>query len=106
MPVHQPPDREDNTDQAEYAADPDGSALPIIAAAVEPKPASKENQEQHDGQNQFHRSVFHQFAGNPCQAAVGSRPLGPIEPAVEWRPSKQSKIVNYTSSRKHRFAMG
>lgn len=51
VPVHQPPDREDDKDQPEYAADPDGSALTVIAAAVEPKPASKENQEQHDDQN-------------------------------------------------------
>ena len=51
MPVHQPPDREDDKDQPEYAADPDGSALTIIAAAVEAKPASKENYEQQDDQN-------------------------------------------------------
>jgi hypothetical protein len=50
VPVHQPPDREDDEDQPEYAADPNGSALTVIAAAVEPKPASKENQEQHDDQ--------------------------------------------------------
>jgi hypothetical protein len=51
VPVHQPSDREDNNDQSEYAADPDGSALSIITTAVEPKPASKENHEQHDDQN-------------------------------------------------------
>jgi hypothetical protein len=39
VPVHQPPDREDDKDQPEYAADPDGSALTVIAAAVEAKPA-------------------------------------------------------------------
>ena len=43
VPMHQPPDREDDKDQPEYAADPDGSALTVIAAAVEPEPASKEN---------------------------------------------------------------
>ncbi len=58
--MHQPPDREDDKDQPEYAADPDGSSLTIIAAAVEPKPASKEDEEQDDDQNQFHRFVFHQ----------------------------------------------
>ena len=51
MPVHQPPDREDDKDQPEYAADPDGSALTVIAAAVEPKPTSKEKHEQQDDQN-------------------------------------------------------
>ena len=60
MPVHQPPDREDDKDQPEYAADPDGSALTVITAAVEPKPTPKENEEQQDDQNQFHRLVFHQ----------------------------------------------
>ena len=49
--MHQPADREDDKDQPEYAADPDGSALTIIAAAVEPKPSSKENQEQQDDEN-------------------------------------------------------
>jgi hypothetical protein len=61
VPGHQPPDHEDNKDLPEYAADPDGPALTIIAAVVEPKPASKENDEQHEDQNQFHRFVFHQF---------------------------------------------
>ena len=51
MPVHQPPDREDDKDQPDYAADPNGSALTVIAAAVEPKPASKEKHEQQDDQN-------------------------------------------------------
>ena len=51
VPVHQPPDREDDKDQSEYAADPDGSALTVIAAAVEPKPASKEDHEQQNDQN-------------------------------------------------------
>ena len=59
MPVHQPPDHEDDKDQPEYAADPDGSALTVITAAVVPKTPSKENHEQHDNQNQFHRFVFH-----------------------------------------------
>jgi hypothetical protein len=59
--VHQPPDHEDDHDQPEYAADPNGTALTVIAAAVVPKPASKENHEQQDDQNQFHRFVFHQF---------------------------------------------
>ena len=34
MPVHQPPDREDDKDQPEYAANPDGSALPVTARDV------------------------------------------------------------------------
>jgi hypothetical protein len=66
--VHQPPDREDNKDQPEYAADPDGSALTEITAAVEPKPTPKENKEQQDDQNQFHRFVFHQS----CRQSVPS----------------------------------
>jgi hypothetical protein len=49
--VHQPPDREDDKDQPEYAANPDGSALPVIATAVKPKPATKEDREQQDDQN-------------------------------------------------------
>ena len=48
MPVHQPPDRKDDKDQPEYAADSDRSALTVIAAPVEPKPTSKENHEQQD----------------------------------------------------------
>jgi hypothetical protein len=68
--VHQPPDHEDDKDQPEYAADPDRSALTVIAAAIEPKPASKEDYEQHDDQNQFHRFVFHQF----CRQSVPSGP--------------------------------
>ena len=59
--MHQPPDHEDDKDQPEYAADPDGTALTVIASTVEPKPAPKENQEQHDDQNQFHRFVSHGF---------------------------------------------
>ena len=51
MPVHQPPDHEDDKDQPEEPADPDWSALTIIAAAVKPKPAAKEKQEQHYDQN-------------------------------------------------------
>ena len=51
MPVHQPSDHEDDQDQSEYAADPNRPALAVIAAAVEPKPASKENHEQQDDQN-------------------------------------------------------
>jgi hypothetical protein len=51
VPVHEPSDREDDKDQPEYAADPDGSALTVIAAAVEPKPAPEENHEQQDDQN-------------------------------------------------------
>jgi hypothetical protein len=43
VPVHQPPDHEGDKDQPEYAADPDRPTLTVIAAAVEPKPASKEN---------------------------------------------------------------
>ena len=66
MPVHQPSDHEDDKDQPEYAADSDRSALTVIAAAVEPKPASKENHEQQDDQNQFHRFVFHQI----CRQSV------------------------------------
>ena len=68
MPVHQPPDREDDKDQPDYAADPNGSTLTVIAAAVEPKPASKEKHEQQDDQNQFHRFVFHQY----CRQSVPS----------------------------------
>ena len=50
MPVHQPPDHEDDDDQTEYAADPDGSALTVIASTVEPKPAPEQNEEQDDDQ--------------------------------------------------------
>jgi hypothetical protein len=57
VPMHQPPDREDDKDQPEYAADPNGSALTVITAAVEPKPTPKENEEQQDDQNQFHYLV-------------------------------------------------
>jgi hypothetical protein len=60
MPVHQPSDHENDQDQSEYAADPNRSALTVIASAVVPKPASKEDHEQQDDQNQFHRSVFRQ----------------------------------------------
>jgi hypothetical protein len=42
--------------------------LTVIAAAVVPKPASKENHEQQDDQNQFHRFVFHQY----CRQSVPS----------------------------------
>jgi hypothetical protein len=77
VPVNQPTDHKDDKDSPEYAADPDRSALTVIAAAVKPKPASKYNHEQHDDQNQFHRFVFHQFIGNPCQTApAGSFALG------------------------------
>jgi hypothetical protein len=41
VPVHQPPDHEDDQEQPEYAADPKGPTLTVIAAAVVPKPASK-----------------------------------------------------------------
>jgi hypothetical protein len=68
VPVHQPPDREDDKDQPDYAADPNGSALTVIAAAVEPKPAPKEKHEQHDYQKQFHRFVFLQI----CRQSVPS----------------------------------
>ena len=50
MPVHQPSDHEDDSDQAEYAADPDGSTLTIVAPAVEPKPTPEQNEEQDDDQ--------------------------------------------------------
>ena len=41
---------------------------------------------------------FISIVGNPCRAAAGSFPVGPIEPAVEQRPKvKVSKDVNYTS---------
>ena len=49
MPIHQPPDHD--KDQPEEAANPDWSALTIIAAAVKPKPAAKEKQKQNDYQN-------------------------------------------------------
>src|SRR6266404_1133056 len=68
VPMHQPPDHEDDHDQPEYAADPNGPALTVIAAAVVPKPASKEDEEQHDDQNQSHRFVFHQS----CRQSVPS----------------------------------
>ena len=51
VPVHQPPNHEDDQDQPEYAADPNGPALTVIAAAVVPKPAPEENREQQDDQN-------------------------------------------------------
>ena len=57
--MHQPPDHEDDKDQPDDAADPDRAALTVIAAAIEPEPTAKENHEQHDDQNQFHRFVFH-----------------------------------------------
>jgi hypothetical protein len=104
--VHQPPDHEDDKDQPQYAVDPNGSALTIIAAAVEPKPASKENHEQHDDQNQFHRFVFHQFIGNQLPNGAGRQLYTrPVEPVVEWRPSHPIKGAKYTSDRKQRFAM-
>jgi hypothetical protein len=34
---------------------------------------------------------FISFVGNPCRAAAGSFPLGPMEPAVERRPSQDSQ---------------
>jgi hypothetical protein len=60
VPVHQPPNHEDDQDQPKYAADPNRPALMVIAAAIVPKPASKEDHEQQDDQNQFHRFVFRQ----------------------------------------------
>jgi hypothetical protein len=51
VPVHQPPDHEDYKDQPDYATDTDRSALTVVAAAVEPNPAPKENYEQQDDQN-------------------------------------------------------
>ena len=51
VPVYQPPNHEDDQDQAEYAADPDGSALAVIAAAVKPKAAPEQNQEQYNDQD-------------------------------------------------------
>jgi hypothetical protein len=98
--MHQPPDHEDDKNQPECAADPDGPALTVIAAAIEPKPASKENHEQHDYQNQFHRSVFHQF----CRQAMWRLATvheGQSSRLWERRSSRESKIVNYTSGRKH-----
>jgi hypothetical protein len=68
VPVHQPPDHQDDQDQPEYAADPNGPALTVIAAAVVPKPASKENHEQQDDQNQFHRFCL----SSVCRQAVPS----------------------------------
>jgi hypothetical protein len=61
MPVHQPPNHEDDQHQPEYAADPNRPALTVIAAAVVPKPAPEENHEQQDDQNKFHRFVFHRL---------------------------------------------
>jgi hypothetical protein len=104
MPVHQPPDHEDDQDQPEYAADPNGPALTVVAAAVVPKPASNENHEQQDDQNQFHRSVFHQFVGNPCRAAVGS--TGAHRAACGAATEvKVSKDASYRSGGKDRLAM-
>jgi hypothetical protein len=45
---------------------------------------------------------FISFVGNPCRAAAGSFPLGPMEPAVEGRVKES---VSYTSGRKHRLTM-
>jgi hypothetical protein len=42
VPIDQPSDHEDDQDQSEQAANAYRSALTIIAAAVEPKPAAKE----------------------------------------------------------------
>jgi hypothetical protein len=65
MAVHQPSDHEEDGDQAEYAADPDGSALTVIASTVEPKPAPKQNQEQNDDKYQFHRFFFQSWRSTP-----------------------------------------
>ena len=49
---------------------------------------------------------FISIVGNPCRAAAGSFPVGPIEPAVEQRPKvKVSKDLYYRSDRKHRLTM-
>jgi hypothetical protein len=48
---------------------------------------------------------FISFVGKPCRAAAGSFPRGPIEPAVERRPSQGVKDMNYRSGGKHRLAM-
>jgi len=74
-----------------------------ITAAIEPKPASKENHEQHDDQNQFHGLSLISFVGNPCRAGW-QLSTGPIEPAVERRPSERYREVYYTSDYKHRLA--
>jgi hypothetical protein len=87
VPVHQPPDHEGDKDQPEYAADPDRPTLTVIAAAVEPKPASKENHEQHDDKNQFHRFVFRQYCRQSVPSGGWQLSRGPIDPAVE-RPPK------------------
>ena len=87
MPVHQPPDREDDKDQPEYAANPDGSALTVIATAVKPKPATKENHEQQDDQNYFHRFVFHQVCRQSVPSGGWQLSTSPIKPAVERRPA-------------------
>ena len=89
MPVHQPSDHEDDQDQSEHAADPNGPALAVIAAAVVPKPATEEN---HDSRMIRISSIglsFISFVGNPRRAAAGSFPLGPMEQAVERRPSQE-----------------
>jgi hypothetical protein len=70
----QPPDREDDKDQPEYATNLSG--LTVIATAVKPKPATKENHEQQDDQNSSIGLYFIRFVGNPCRAAVGSFSLG------------------------------
>ena len=107
MPVHQPPDREDDKDQPEHAADPDGSALTVITATVEPKPTPKENTSSRTIRISSIGLSFIRIVGNPCRATAGSFPVRPIEPAVEQRPKvKVSKDVNYRSGRKHRLTMG
>ena len=49
---------------------------------------------------------FISIVGNPCRATAGSFPVGPIEPAVEQRPSQGVEDLNDRLSSKHRLAMG
>jgi hypothetical protein len=80
--VHQPPDHKDDKDQPEYAAEPDGPTLTVIAAAVEPKPASKEKHKQQDDQNQFHRFVFSSVCRQSVPSGGWQLYIRPVEPAV------------------------
>jgi hypothetical protein len=94
MPVHQPSDHEDDQDQSEYAADPDGPALTVIAAAVVPNPPPKRTTSSRMIRTSSIGLSFISFVGNPRRAAAGSFPLGPMKRVVERRPSQE--VSGYT----------
>ena len=51
MPVHCHPITRTIRTNPEHAADPNGPALAVIAAAAVPKPAPEQNHDQQDDQN-------------------------------------------------------